>query len=249
MNIQVTDGTVQKAVKLPSQFDEPFRPDLIKRAVVSLESRQRQSYGTHPLAGMRHAVKLSRRRRDYKGAYGKGISRIPRKTHSRNGENMYWVGAFAPGTVGGRRAHPPKVGRIYAKAINIKERRKAIRSAMAATMKKELVLKRGHLLPQSFPLALDVSVEQISTAKKLLEFMHKVGLQNELEKAQSRKGPLIVVSQKCGLAKAASNIPGIDVVTVRQLNAKLLAPGGLAGRLTLFTQPALETLSKEGLFA
>ena len=49
---------------------------------------------------------------------------------------MNWVGAFAPGTVGGRRAHPPKSEKIWSKKINKKENAKAIRSAISATLLK-----------------------------------------------------------------------------------------------------------------
>lgn len=57
-------------------------------------------------------------------------------------------------------------------------------------------------------------------------------------------GPLIVVIENKGLADAASNIPGVDVVTVKNLNVELLAPGAHPGRLTLWTNGALETLDK-----
>ena len=48
--------------------------------------------------------------------------------------------------------------------------------------------------------------------------------------------------------KAAANIPGVDVVLVKNLNAEMLAPGGKAGRLTLFTKSALDVMEKENLF-
>jgi large subunit ribosomal protein L4e len=48
---------------------------------------------------------------------------------------------------------------------------------------------------------------------------------------------------------AAMNIPGVDVVEVKQLNAENLAPGAKAGRLTIWSQAAIESLSKNKLFA
>ncbi|MFH1399970.1 MAG: 50S ribosomal protein L4, partial [Nanoarchaeota archaeon] len=95
-------------IDLPAQFFEPFRPDLIKLGVLAVQANGRQPYGASPDAGMRHSVEVSRRRRKYRGSYGIGISRVPRKILSRNGTRMNWVGAEAPGMVGGRRAHPPK---------------------------------------------------------------------------------------------------------------------------------------------
>jgi large subunit ribosomal protein L4e len=52
------------------------------------------------------------------------------------------------------------------------------------------------------------------------------------------------VAENKGLADAANNIPGVDVVTVKNLNAELLAPGAHPGRLTLWTNGALEQLDK-----
>jgi len=67
-------------------------------------------------------------------------------------------------------------------------------------------------------------------------------------KYKTRKGPLLVVSKECKLLKSAKNIPGLDVVEVSKLNAELLAPGTTMGRLTLFTEAAIEKLEKEKLF-
>lgn len=41
------------------------------------------------------------------------------------------------------------------------------------------------------------------------------------------------------------NIPGVDTVHVSRLNIRLLAPGGQLGRLTVFTQGALQKLGAE----
>ncbi len=49
--------------ELPSQFKEAVRIDLIKRAVLTLQSNARQKYGAKPEAGQRHSAELSRRRR------------------------------------------------------------------------------------------------------------------------------------------------------------------------------------------
>ena len=112
----------QKGEKeLPSQFSEAYRPDLIKRAVLSLQSRARQVYGADPQAGQRHSSELSKRRRKYRGCYGFGISRVNRKILSRRGTRFNWVGATSPQTRGGRRAHPPKAEKQFAQKINKKE--------------------------------------------------------------------------------------------------------------------------------
>ncbi|MFT4312797.1 MAG: 50S ribosomal protein L4 [Candidatus Woesearchaeota archaeon] len=253
------------SVDLPSQFSEPVRVDLIRRAVLAIQSNSRQSYGASPMAGKRHSAELSRRRRKYRGSYGKGISRVPRKILSRNGVQMHWVGAVAPGTVGGRRAHPPKSEKIWDIKINDAERRKAIRSALSATMDKEIVSARGHKIPDSYPFVLSKDFESVQKTKDFVQALHSVGLTNELERSsitsiragkgtmRGRKykkvvGPLVVVSKTCDAIKAARNIPGVEVVDVANINVEKLAPGTQAGRLTLYTESAIAEIEKSKLY-
>jgi large subunit ribosomal protein L4e len=40
----------------------------------------------------------------------------------------------------------------------------------------------------------------------------------------------------------------VDVVEVRNLNVELLAPGGEPGRLTIWSEKAIEELKEKGLF-
>ena len=266
MKIDVLTLTNTPAGKkdLPAQFSEPVRQDLVKRAVEVIQSNNRQPYGAKPGAGMRQSAKLSRRRRDYKTSYGIGISRVPRKILSHQGTRFNWVGAVAPGTVGGRRSHPPKEYKIWDKKINQKEKRKAIRSAMAATMVKAIVEQRGHTVPTHYPFIVESKLETLERTKDVLQVLTKLGLQAELERAsvrhiragkgknrgrpyQKRKGPLVVVSSDCALLHV-QNIPGVEIVRVDHLNADLLAPGADVGRLTLFTDAAIERLAKENLY-
>lgn len=261
LNLQ---GEKTKTIDLPEQFNEEVRPEIIKRAVLSIQSNKRQPHGAKPGAGMRYSSTLPRRRRKYKTSYGHGISRVPRKIMSRRGRNFFWVGATAPNTTGGRRAHPPKAWAIWSQKINTKERRLAIRSALAATCNKELVSQRGHLFTK-VPLIIESDFETVKTTKAAMNILLKLGLAQELERSSTKKirpgmgkirgrgynqkkGLLIVVSGKCALYDSAKNIPGTDVVSVESLNAELLAPGYMPGRLTMFTDKAIERLSKEKLF-
>lgn len=260
-----TKNSVSGKVKAPKQFNEEIRPDLISRAVLAVQSHKRQPYGAHPEAGKRASAELSRRRRKYRGSYGIGISRVPRKILSRRGTRMNWVGAFAPGTVGGRRAHPPKAEKNWSQKINDHERKKAIRSAMAATLCKEIVEARGHLVPENYPFTIDDDFEKLGKTKDVKTALLKLGFDKELNRAEKKtikagrgksrgrkyrkkKSVLLVVAEKCSLIKAAKNLPGVDIVTVESLNAELLAPGTDIGRATLFTKKAMERLEKEQLF-
>lgn len=267
MKVHILDLQKQKTgeKELPSQFNEEYRPDLIKRAVLALQSKARQSYGAHPEAGKRHSAELSRRRRKYRGSYGHGISRVTRKILSRRGTRFYWVGAVAPNTVGGRRAHPPKAEKIWEQKINKKENRKAIRSAMAATFDKEIVKIRGHQIADNYPFIINSDFEKLSKTKEVKETLKRLDLSREMERSaikkiraglgklrgrkyQKRKGLLLVVGEDCPALKSAGNIPGVDVAMVNQLNAELLAPGTQAGRATIFTENAIKKLEENKLF-
>jgi len=267
MKIPILDLQKRKtgAKELPLQFDEEYRPDLIRRAVLSLQSAARQAYGASPEAGLRHSVDVSKRRRDYKGCYGYGISRVARKIFSRNGMRMSWQGAFSPQTRGGRRSHPPKATKIMEQGINRKENRKAIRSAMAATLSKMVVEMRGHKVPTEYPFIIQSDLESVNKTQEVEKVLQSLGFEAELERSsqkkiragrgtsrgrkyQRKKGLLLVVSEECPLLKAAQNVPGLDVVIAKSLNAELLAPGAMPGRVTLWTEKAIDLIQKEKLF-
>lgn len=265
LNVLNLNGEKTGSVELPRQFEEAKEPVIIKRAVEVLQAGRRQSYGAYPEAGTGFSVQLSKRRRKYRGSYGIGMSRVPRKIMSRRGTRFNWVAAFAPGTRGGRRAHPPKAGKIWEKKINKKENRLAIRSALSYTVDKAAVKARGHIIPESYPFIIDDKFESLDKTKKAREALEKIGLKDELRRAlrksvragrgkmrgrryNKKKSALLVISGECKLEKAARNIPGIDIVKVTELNAELLAPGAVPGRATLFTKKAVEKLEKEKLF-
>jgi large subunit ribosomal protein L4e len=161
----------------------------------------------------------------------------------------------------GRPAHPPKPEKILVERINKKERRKAIRSAVAATAELELVKRRGHMIDKKVPFILDDSFENLKKTKEVLSVFEKIGLARELERTaevkiragggkkrgrryKKKKGPLVVVSKNCSAINAAKNILGVDAVIVKNLNADLLAPGGQPGRLTVYTESAIKQLDK-----
>ncbi|MEM2145510.1 MAG: 50S ribosomal protein L4, partial [Candidatus Jordarchaeaceae archaeon] len=193
---------------------------------------------------------------------GYGIARVPRVKGSRYPKAN--VAAFAPMTVGGRRAHPPKVDKITHEKINKKERIFAILSAISATASFNTVSYRGHLLsaiPQ-LPLIVSNDLEKVSTAKEFKEVAISLGLWNDIERVKNKikiragkgkirgrrykigKGPLIVVSDHIPLIYATKNFPGVEVIRACDLSVMHLAPGGIPGRLTVWTQAAIEVLRK-----
>lgn len=265
LKIKTLKNAEKGKITLPKQFSEEVRQDIISRAVFTIQNNNRQQYGADPEAGKKSSAELSRRRRKYRGSYGSGISRVPRKILSRRGTRMMWVGAFAPGTVGGRRAHAPKAEKIWATKLNDKERQKAIRSALAATVDSETVAARGHHIPESFPFVLDNEFQLVTKAKDVVSALKLLGFEEELERSaikkvragkgkgrgrkyQKKTGALLVVGEDCPLLISANNLPGVDIVKVAELNAELLAPGADIGRLTLFTESALAKMNTNNLF-
>lgn len=247
------DGKKLKSIDLPIQFNEDVSPSLIKRAVLALMSTLRHPYGASPVAGMRHSTKLSRRRKHFKGSYGKGISRVPRKTMSRRGTNFRWVGAQAPGMVGGRRAHPPKAEKIWGQKINRKEKQKALRSALAMTVQSQKLF------------IVEDKLENIKKTKEIRLVLEKIGLQNELKRIEetgsragkgksrgrSRKvkiGPLFIFSSDCDAKKAVSNLQGCDSRNVKSLNTLALAQGQNNIRYVIFSEKSVEEMKKGGLY-
>lgn len=263
--IYTTEKNKAGEKQLPAQFGEEYRPDLIQRAVIAFESAARQLYGSNARAGLRKSARTSKRRRDYRTTYGYGISRVARKIFSRRGTRMSWAGASTPQTRGGRRAHPPKSEKIQEQKINQKEKQKAVRSAMAATLNKELVTQRGHKVPATYPFILSSAFENMTKTKEVEQILTLLGFEAELIRSsikkiragkgklrgrpyRRKKGILIVVGQECPLIRAAQNVPGVDVITVRSLNAHILAPGAMPGRVTLWTENAINVIEKERLF-
>lgn len=245
-NIYSLANTKQEAIDLPIQFLEPVRKDLIKRAVLAMQSHRYQPYGTDPRAGTRQGRTTSKRRRKFSTVYGTGSSRVRRKAMWRRGSQFGWVGAFIANAVKGRAAFPPNAEKVIKEKINKKERKKAIRSAIAAS---------------EFKIVED-KLESIAKTKEFLNALIRLGYEKDLgsrkiragkgkmrgRKYKTRKAPLVVVSKDCPTIKAGRNLLGLDIVEVQNLNAELLAPGTLPGRKAIWTKSAVDRLEKERLF-
>jgi large subunit ribosomal protein L4e len=171
--------------------------------------------------------------------------------------------AFAPGTVKGRAGHPPTSEKRIVKRIPKKERRLALFSAIAATASKQLVVSRGHSIEDvpEIPLIVQDSLEKLRKTKEVEEALVRLGVLSDIYRVRkSRKvragkgkrrgrrmrqavGPLLVISKNEGIVEAAENIPGVDIVDVGSLNAEVLAPGAHPGRLTIWTNGAIDKLN------
>jgi len=247
-NVIDLSGNASGQVELPPVFDEEYRPDLIKRAVLAAQANRLQPYGPHFYAGMNTSAQS--------WGPGHGVSRVPRLKNGRKAAGI-------PMAVGGRRSHPPRPDADKTEKINIKERRKAIRSAIAATASTELVSARGHKFSRELPLVAENALESLDKTADVRKFLVAAGLWDDVERAKlgkniragkgkmrgrkykNKKSLLIVAASDQGLGKAARNLPGVDFITVERLNAELLAPGTQAGRLTIWTESSLQKLSEK----
>jgi len=248
------EGNEKGEIELPPVFLTPVRYDLIKRAVIAIQSHRFQPKGRDVMAGKRTTAESL--------GVGYGLSRVPRV----KGENYpkARTAAFAPSTVGGRLAFPPTPNKKIRKKINKKEKLLALKSAIAATAIKELVAKRGHKFDSSktFPLIISDEIQSINRTSKIAEVLKKLGVWSDVERVAStikiragkgkkrgrkkkmRTGPLIVIVKDNGVKKAARNIPGLTVVELRSLNSEHLAPGTHPGRLTIWVESAIKALSE-----
>ncbi len=239
------DGSVVEEIELPDVFKEEYRPDIIKRAVLAIQSHRRQPYGKNPLAGTDYAWE--------NWGPGYGYARVPRIKHGSRA-------VAVPQAVGGRKAHPPKVQKKWAEKINKKEMRKALRSAIAATANEKIVRERNHVFEGNLPKIVVDDLQSIKKTKDVIRVLKAIGVYGDVERAKERKrqragkgkmrgrryvlkkSVLIVVHGDDGILKSAKNLPGVDVVLVKDLNVELLAPGCKAGRLTVWTKSAIEYL-------
>ena len=248
----------EKEIDLPAVFSTPYRPDVIKRAVLAQQANKRQPYGTDPLAGKHTSAHYHGSRHYRWSMMNKSMSRLPR-IHGKVGY-LHMRARFAPHAVKGRQAHPPKAEKIWLQKANEKEKMLAIKSALAASSSIELVNKRGHLVHES-PIIFVDSLESIKKSKEVVALFSKL-IGKELARCSVRKiragkgkmrgrrynkktGPLVVVSQSCSLLKSAKNIAGIDVVKFDGLNAGLLAPGAQPGRSLIISESALQKLGEK----
>lgn len=247
VNLYSIKGKAVKKIRLPQAFDEPLRLDLIRKVIHAYQSNKRQPYGPNPMAGMRHAVST--------WGKGRGVARVQRFTQGR-------TAAESPGNVGGRRAHPPKVEKVWSKKANRKERLKARNSALSAIAAQNIVIERGHKFDKKItvPLVLENDFEDLQETKKVIEVLEKLGVYNDVIRAtngkhiragrgKSRgrkykipKSLLIIVTEPDKIKRSVGNLLGIDVVTPQQLNVEHLAPGGDPGRLTIFTERAIQQI-------
>lgn len=257
-------------VELPDAFDSDIRIDLIRRAVHSFRANRRQPYGSHvhggkrrPMPGMKHSVEW--------WGKGRGVARIMRRTGQRRGaqDPRTKGGRRAHGpkvdSERGQRLNrnERRAARNSALAATTQVEMVVARGHRFVDDISSLPIIIGDYTEvrdgKKNKLDIETFTQEFPT-RKLVAILQGLGLGNDLERAKNGrsiragkgkmrgrrykqpKSLLLVVQQKDGLARAARNLPGVDVVCVRDLSAEDLAPGGDAGRLTVFTKQAIAAM-------
>lgn len=233
------DGKALREIDLPHQFASQCRDDLVKRAVLSEESRTYQPKSNYRMAGLETSARYRGRKEDFGAVKNKGIPHLP---HEVLPKGQLGKVKRVPHSVKGRRAHPPKVEKKLVERMNRKEYLRALESALAYSADRKSVCGRTRTdIGLSIPVVMDNSFENLKKTKEVAKVFESLKLMRFVEKAKrtGSKAPLIVVSGGSSLLKAAANLAGVDVVTGRELKVRHLAPGTHPGRLTLFTEKAL----------
>ncbi len=243
------DGKAESEISLPLIFSHPVREDLIRRAYHSSFSKSLQPKGRDPNAGRRTSAESF--------GINLGMARVPRVKISGDA-------ALAPNTVGGRAAFPPSPREKIVEYVNRKEMKKAIISALSATADMDQVKNRGHVFSSSsLPIIVKDDIGQLSKTSEVEKLLEALGVINDIDRVKDGtkiragrgkmrgrrykepKGPLLVVhSNGLPIIKAFRNLAGADVVTASQVSVIHLAPGGLPGRLTIYTESSINQLEK-----
>jgi len=257
-NVYSIDGKKTGEMNLPKVFESPVREDIILKVVEARKSRQ--PYSNSPIAGRQaSADSIFRKvRKVWKGTYGKGQSRIPRKIMRRSGAHFYTVGASTSGTRGGRKTHSPNyLGFITDSKINRKEEKLAFRSALAATANSEFIKKKYSSLENEKIENMPLVVENLNKpkTKELIKFLQNslgklfdISIRTKAIRAgkgvrrgrryKTNAGLLLITGKDDNVSASV-----VEIVQAKNLSVMDLASGGV-GRLTIYTKSAIKELEE-----
>jgi len=256
-----TDGSQKGEMTVSKAFSEKVRTDLIQRAFLAEMSETRQPYGSDPEAGLRTSAHYHGLRHYKYSMMNREMARMPR-IHGRVGY-MSMTARRVPQAMKGREAHPPKIEKVWYEKINRKEWNKALMSAVAATADKNIVALKGHRIDgvKSLPIIVEDKIQELKKSSEVRKLLLSLGMEKELERSadskaragrgkmrgrrvKERRGPLIIVSEDKGIVKAARGISGVEAVKLADLCMMELAPGSKPGRLTIWSQSAVQSMEK-----
>ncbi len=243
-------GVIEKEIEKPKIFYFPIRKDIIHKVFVFQQSHRIQPKGRYPYAGREKSAEFF--------GVGHGMARVPRIKQG----GLRGTGAIVNMARGGRRPHVTTPEKKIYKKINRKELKLALASAVSATGDKDTVRQRGHIIDKvaSFPAIVSNDVEELARTRELWEILDKMGFIDDIYRVKNnvkivggkagwrgrgrkvRVGPLIIYGEDKGVYQAATNIIGVNAISAEEVSVSHLAPGGIPGRLTLWTENALEKM-------
>lgn len=255
-------GKEKETLDLPEIFKTEYKPKLIHRAALAIRTTKLQPKGADPRAGLKNTARYIGTRDAPAGTrtINTDKARLPRL--SNRGNLMSGRVAKVAQAVGGRNPHAPKSWKVIVERINKKEKKSALESAIAATINKDLVKKR-FVFEKNLPIIIEDKFEEIKKTSDVTKILAKIGVGEDLENAKNKrrkrsgkgkargrkikqkKSALIITGKNSSVLKASRNLPGVDAVTVKSLNVDLIAPGGEAGRLVVWTKSAIQALGKK----
>ncbi|CAF4618203.1 unnamed protein product, partial [Rotaria socialis] len=206
-----------KSVVLPAVFRAPIRTDIVNFVHDQMRRNKRQAHAVSDKAGEQTSAQS--------WGTGRAVARIPRVRGG--GTHRSGQGAFGNMCRGGRMYAPLKVWRKWHRKINLKQRRYALVSAIAASGVPSLVLAKGHSIETvpEIPLVLSDKIQDVKKTKEAVAVLRKVGAWADILKVYASKhtragkgkmrnrrtvmkrGPVIVYDKDNGLKKAFRNIP------------------------------------------
>tara|TARA_Y100000034_G_scaffold63843_2_gene77193 strand:- start:15215 stop:16006 length:792 start_codon:yes stop_codon:yes gene_type:complete len=252
--LYTSEGKKKSSLDLPKLFDIQIRSDLVDKYLQATKFLLTQAYSPDPKAGRKHSASgtISHKRHDWKGHYGRGISRIPRKTMWRRGTQFYWVGAEVSSARGGRRVHGPKLIKRLRK-INKKEIQLAMNSALASTASQDFVASRYSSLEKApeIPMVIESLPQKtkslVLALKSIFPNLDSLIFKNKTVRAgkgklrgrkyKSSAGLLIITAPE-----EKTKLSGFDIQSTDSLTIQDLYP---LGRLTLYTQKAIDSLEQK----
>merc|ERR1712007_128462 len=239
-------------VCLPAVFKAPIRPDIVSFIHHEVAKNHRQAYAVNRDAGHQTSAES--------WGTGRAVARIPRVRGG--GTHRSGQGAFGNMCRGGHMFAPTKTYRRWHRKVNVAQKRYALVSAIAATGVPALVMAKGHRIEEipEVPLVVSDKVQSYTKTKEAYILLKRTKAYNDVDqvcktkrmragkgKMRNRRriqkqGPLIVYDQDQGLTRAFRNLPGVDTISVDNLNILKLAPGGHVGRFCIWTESAFKKL-------
>jgi len=157
---------------------------------------------------------------------------------------------------------PTKTWRKWHRAVNQKQRRFAICSALAASAIPSLLMARGHQVEgiPEVPVVCTNAIESLTKTKAAVALLKSLNAYEDVEKCQQSKqirsgkgkmrnrryvmkrGPLVIYNEDHGIKQAFRNLPGVELISVDRLNLLKMCPGSHLGRFCIWSEGAFTKL-------